>query len=178
MKCNNKGFSSLEILVIILLLALFFIIGKLLLGVIVNASDKKSFKNEAAQVVKLVDNAYLDKKKNTEIRVSENNNVVNDGSIYKLNINGNEYNYFCITMNELRSNGNSDDKISDNINGYIQMFVGNDEKNTALTYINLEKDNFYIKGNLNDIMMDNYKVLDNKSNDKGLTCPLMVSLPN
>lgn len=172
---KKNGFSKIEILVVIIILAVLILIAKPLISMILSSSKKVSLRNTVLEAVKFVDQSYLDKSKE-DIKVIEDNIVNDEDVVYELQINNVKYRYYCKSLSSLK-NANSDLKdINDDYRGYFQIFDDVDN-GKSITYVNISDGKYYIQDKFEDISKDNYKVSDKDKKDNNFSCPKAISLP-
>lgn len=145
-KLDNKGFSTIEILIMIVMIS-FMLVGGLALVVSFTGNSKRiHFRKDALTVVSIAKNAYIN-----HVRNEEDPYVVrsDDGS-----------KAFCITVNGLLSNG----YITDD---YFKDFDG---------YVVVEEDGYGLKYSLSltnkDMVIDGYeekKIVEEKNLKKMIT---------
>lgn len=106
MKLNNKGFSTIEILVIIVMSSIFLLGGIFIAYMAISAANENTFKSDAKEYLNIARNSYLTLKNS-----SADSNI-------------------CITLNGLKENDYLK-SIKDNYNGFI--IVSEDTSTISLT---------------------------------------------
>ena len=114
MKLNNKGFSKIEILFIIVIVSIVLVSGLAIVFVAKKNADVKTFKQDSDAVIKAAKNSYatMIKKENTEYIVTSE-----DGSSKGM----------CITLKGLQDNEFLSKNYDDKWDGYVVIEELNDE---------------------------------------------------
>ena len=151
---NSKGFSLIEILVVIALISAFVLIGYPIVKGILDNSNKESFRNTTIGIISDFDKAY-NEKKDKEVLSTES--ICSNSKVYSFKTSDEiEYSYLCMTLNDLRKEEYIKNKLDNDYGGYIQIWV-NQSNGEAITFINVTNGDYYIQGRVNDLTNKDFK---------------------
>ncbi len=111
---NKKGFTLVELLAVIIILAIIILFAMPAVINVMEQSQKSSFKNEVNEVARLVETGFTKRQ------------LKNDPSIKTLGPSGNQFRYMCKTLAELTKEGDTTkpfDAENTNYKGKYEVFV-------------------------------------------------------
>ncbi len=152
---KSKGFTLVELLAVIVILAVLVLFATPAVTSIMQNSQKKTFKNEVLDLVKQVETVYSTKVAEGAKR-AKNDDTLTNKIVYNLDngINGGvSYKYLCMGLDDLRSEG----YVNKNFNqygGYIQIWVNEAGKSTV--YVNVFNSQYYMVGDLDSVSASTY----------------------
>ncbi len=168
-KNNKKGFTLIEIMSVIVLVAILFIIFTPLIVGIIKKSQLKSFKTEILNLVQDVEKTYTSKS------ASSNKDII------RVTVNDKSYFYLCMTLEDLVNQGYSNKKLDNGYGGYIQSWVA--ENNEVINFVNVTNGRYYLQGNLD--IITNSKFLPSAESSKdieaassSIKCPSNYNIPS
>lgn len=104
-KLNNKGFSTMEILFMVIMISLMLIGGLALVVSFTNNSKRINFRKDALTVISIAKNAFINHNRNAD-----------DPYVIR---GENETKAFCVTINGLLANGYMSDDYFKDFDGYV-----------------------------------------------------------
>ena len=173
----KKGKTKLLLILVVIAIVgviLYFVIPTYLTKIIIGDTSSKVFINDADNIVKGINNAYMDK-------LSSNTNTsltLNDSNIHEIIIDNVNYKYLCMTIKDLVDQQYIV-KDPSSIYGYIQLFVSS-IKSDNIIYINISDGKHYLQGQTKDLFGENTKVSTNtvsgiEKPSANISCPDTVN---
>lgn len=157
---NKKGFTLMELLVVIVILALLIAFAAPQVLNLLEKGQQDTFRNEAKSMISIMENAYADKSMSGSTDIKSGNCTVGSGSCRTL----------CMELSELKSEG------------YLDKDLGPDDNPTWQGYVRVEvpvtgaaKYSIKITNGTYALNVDNSDAIDNEDVTKTVTgeytCP-------
>ena len=128
---------------------------------------KANYEATAKSYFSYLEAAYLEKKALSVINVMDDS-VNPTPDIYNVTINHKDYDYLCMTLEDLKTGGYLTEAIKEDEVGYIQIWVSKD--NEKIMYGNLFSGKYYFQGDINSSASESAKDgLDVPTSS--ITCP-------
>ena len=192
---KSKGFTLVELLAVIVILAVLVLVATPAVTSIMQRSQQNSFKNEVLGMIKEFNTAYTDKsgRKITTIpstttalsaEQAKSMQVFNVTTEYD-SVAG-SYKYFCMTVQDLVNEQYIKKDISA-YDGYFQMWVPN--KGEPIVFMNVTNSAYYLQGRESVVNKDEHipsqdpysgtnSGINTPNPDSPIGCPTSYAIPN
>ena len=144
---NGKGFTLVELLAVIVILALLVLVATPAVTSIMQKSQKNAFKSEVLSLVNVMETAY------TEKSAAGATAFKKDTAVHNITVGGKGYKYFCMTLKNL-VDGQYIKKDVTNYKGFIAMFVPDKTTEKRVIQINVSNGSFYFQGTYDVLSKD------------------------
>ena len=163
---KKNGFTLVELLSVIVVLAVLILFATPAVTSIYDKSSRRSFKAEAISFVKDFEKAYI-KKSHAGIGTSVEKSKVAK-VVHNFGDGDKNYYYLCMELSDLVGESFTQKNVS-KYKGYIETYVA--VNSTArYTFVNMKDGNYEITGSYDEISSDNYKVLNTSSDESKFHC--------
>lgn len=188
---KSKGFTLVELLAVIVILAVLVLVAAPAVTSIIQRSQQNSFKNEILNVVKEFNTAFTEKSgKKIEKKTGLTAADAAKTAVYNVTTTGTSagsYKYLCMTLSDLVEEQYIKKDLGQSYGGYIQMWVPNTGE--PIVYINVTNSAFYLQGKESQISnSDHIPSQDPIKNapwsgftvepDKDTLCPTNFNIPD
>ena len=170
---KSKGFTLVELLAVIVILAVLVLFATPAVTSIMQGSQQKSFKNEVLELAKNVQTAYSTEIINGATAVKNDTNFKKGGVIYNLpssKVGKNRGNgtteskkYLCMGLQDLVDKQYVTKNFAQ-YGGYIQLWIN--EAGASEIYVNVYNGSYYMQGYLDTVSKPNYLPSQDSFKDK------------
>ncbi|MBE6158776.1 MAG: type II secretion system protein [Firmicutes bacterium] len=145
---KSKGFTLVELLAVIVILAVLVLVATPAVTSIMQRSQQNSFKNEMLNMVKEFNTAFTEKSgKKIETKTTLTTEDAAKTAVYNVKTTGTSagsYKYLCMTLKDLVDEQYVKKDLGESYGGYIQMWVPNTGE--PIVFINTTNSAFYLQG--------------------------------
>ena len=178
---RNKGFTLVELLGVIVILAILVLVATPAVTNIITKSSKNSYKSEILNMAKDMDRAFTEKMGKKIKSISSASELALDTSIYNVSTGGKSYKYLCMTLKDLVDGQYTKKDLGTEYGGYIQMWVP-DNAGETITFVNTTNTSFYLQGLLSVITDSEFMPTQTAATGittptSSTTCPSNYTIP-
>ena len=186
---KSKGFTLVELLAVIVILAVLVLVAMPAVTSIMQRSQQNAFKNEVLGMIKEFNTAYTEKsgKKIEKVTTNLADKQASSTSVFNVTTtDGKSYKYLCMTLSDLVEQQYIKKDLGEAYGGYIQMWVPNTGE--PIVYINVTNSAYYLQGKESQINKDEHIPSQDpvknapytdfvKEPDKDTGCPTNFNIP-
>ena len=174
---RNKGFTLVELLGVIVILAILVLVATPAVTNIITKSSKNSYKSEILNMAKDMDRAFTEKMGKKIKSISSASEL----AIYNVSTGGKSYKYLCMTLKDLVDGQYTKKDLGTEYGGYIQMWVP-DNAGETITFVNTTNTSFYLQGLLSVITDSEFMPTQTAATGittptSSTTCPSNYTIP-